>query len=260
MKENYCLVEVGNSHRSRKKANKNSGVVLVLALVVLVVTGATCWWSDQILTEVRARSGNTEAEYNFGKRCFARAHTLQERAEAAALIRRAAEQGNPKAQTALGILYLKGSGVPRDFLTGVHWLQRAAGQDLPLAQNELGVMYATGRGLPQDLDQATSWCAKAAANGLRIAQSNLDLIQAAKRNHAGGVTTRDGERCLDLHIQKVETDGVMVAFRPEKGGFGLAKLLTSNLPEELKQLHGYTATAPCKLLTLLHLDSFSSML
>ena len=260
MTENYCLVDENNGPRSRKAGNKKSGIVLVLALMVLMVTGATCWWSDQILTEVRARAGNPEAEYNFGKRRFARAHTQQERTAALALIRKSAEQGNPKAQTALGILYLKGLGVPRDFLAGVHWLQRAVGRDLPEAQNELGVMYATGRGLNQDLDQAAHWCFKAAANGLRIAQRNLDLIQAAKRNHSGRVTMVNGEACVDLHIQTVESDGVMVAFRPEKGGLGLAKLRTANLPSELKQLCGYTATAPSRISALLHLESFSSTL
>lgn len=259
MTENYCLIDVSDS-RSRKRANKNSGIVPVLALIVLLVTGATCWWSDQVLTEVRARGGNAEAEYNFGKRRFAHAHSAQERNDAVGLIRKAAEQGNPKAQTALGVLYLKGSGVPRDFLTGVNWLQKAAGQDWPEAQNELGVMYATGRGLTQDLDQAAHWCGKAAARGLRIAQKNLDLIQTAKRNPIGQIATSGGERCLNPHIERVEADGVMVEFRPEKGGFGLAKLKTANLPVELRHLQGYTATAPSKLLALLHLDTFSSML
>jgi TPR repeat protein len=121
-------------------------------------------------------------------------------------------------------------------------------------------MYATGQGMPRDLDAAIFWCSKAEEQGLRIAKKNLELIGAAKRHHADRVTTRDGNVCVNPKVQKVESDGVTVAFEPGKGGLGLAKLKTSNLPDELQQLCGYTATVPSKLTALLHLDRLTSTL
>jgi hypothetical protein len=243
-----------------KRAKKRSKVLPILLLVVLAVTGAACWWSDQALTQAHARQGDTDAQYTLGKRCFDHAQTPQERVDAVRMIRMAAEQGNPKAQTGLAILCLKGAGVSRNYAEGMKWLKAAAAQNFPVAENELGVMYATGLGMPRDLDAAIHWCTKAAEQGSRIARNNLDLIQAAKRNHTGEVTTRNGDLCQNLKVQKVESDGVLVAFQPEKGGIGFAKLKSSNLPDELKRLCGYTATAPSKLSALLHLDGFASTL
>ena len=264
MKENYCLGDDGSNfcclRGRRKSAHKNLSLVVVLLLIVLGLTAGACWWSDQALTQARAKQGDADAEYTLGKRCLDRAHTPQEFAESVGLVRKAAEQGNPKAQTGLGILYLKGLGVPRDYAAGVKWLHTAASQNFAAAQNELGVLYATGQGMPRDLETAIGWCSKAAEQGSKIAEKNLELIETAKRNHGGPVTTRNGERCLNLKIQKVESDGVMVAFEPEKGGLGFAKLKTSNLPQELQKLRGYTATAPSKLSALLHLGGFTSTL
>jgi TPR repeat protein len=264
MKDKYCFgYESGTTFIFRdppKRAKKRSKVLPVLLVVVLGVTGAACWWTDQILTQARAKRGDTDAEYVYGKRCLDHARTPQERDEAVRFIQTAAEQGNPKAQTGLGILYLKGLGVPRDFAAGVKWLHTAAAQNFAVAQNELGVMYATGHGMPRDLDAAIFWCTKAVDQGSKVARNNLDLIQTAKRNHSGQVTTRSGDPCLNVKIQKVESDGVMVAFEPQKGGLGLAKLKTANLPEELKKLSGYTVAAPSKLSALLHLDGLASTL
>jgi Sel1 repeat-containing protein len=264
MKENYCLGDDGSDLCSlrgkRKTAHKNLNRMVVILFIILGLTAGTCWWSDQALTQARAMQGDPEAEYTVGKRCLDRARTPQECARAVDLVRNAAEQGNPRAQTGLGILYLKGLGVPRDNAAGVKWLHAAASRNFVVAQNELGVMYATGQGMPRDLDAAIFWCAKAADQGSRIARKNLELIETAKRNHNGKVTTRNGDLCLNLKIQKVESDGVMVTFEPEKGGLGFAKFKTANLPRELQKLCGYTATAPSKLSALLHLDAFASTL
>ena len=264
MKEKICLGDYGSEDLGprgcRKSACKNLSRVVVLLVIGLGITAGTCWYGDQALTRTRAAKGDPDAEYTLGKRCLDRARTSEELAEGVRLVRKAAEQGNPKAQTGLGILYLKGSGVPRDYAAGVKWLHAAAARNFAVAQNELGVMYATGQGMPRDLDVAISWCSKAAEQGSRIAKKNVELIETAKRHHADRVTTRNGNLCANLKIQKVEFDGVTVAFEPGKGGLGLAKLKTSNLPDELQKLCGYTATAPSKLTALLHLDRLASTL
>jgi TPR repeat protein len=264
MKEKICLGDNGSENfgtRSRgKSATKNLSVLLVLLVMGLGITGSACWYGNQVLIQARVTQGDPEAEYTMGKRCLDRARTSEELAKGVRLVRKAAEQGNPKAQTGLGILYLKGLGVPRDYAAGVKWLHTAAARNFAVAQNELGVLYATGQGMPRDLDCAIVWCTRAVEHGSRVARKNLELIQAAKRHHANQVTTRNGDLCVNLKVQKIESDGVMVAFEPEKGGLGFAKLKTSNLPNELQRLCGYTTTAPSIFSALLHLDRLSSTL
>ena len=53
----------------------------------------------------------------------------------------AAEQGNAKAQTALGILYQNGRGVPQDYAEGVKWYRLAAEQGYALAVQSRSVVY-----------------------------------------------------------------------------------------------------------------------
>ena len=65
-----------------------------------------------------------------------------------------AEQGYVNAQYNLGVMYVKGQGVPQDYVQAAMWYRRAAQQGKALAQNNLGVMYEHGQGVPQDYQQA----------------------------------------------------------------------------------------------------------
>ena len=55
------------------------------------------------------------------------------------------------AQIRLGYLYLSGEGVPQDPESGLAWLQRAAEAGDPEAQTGLGMLYARGENVDQDL-------------------------------------------------------------------------------------------------------------
>jgi hypothetical protein len=100
----------------------------------------------------------------------------QDYAEAVKWYRKAADQGNAKAQTNLGVLYADGSGVPRDYSEAVKWYRKAAAQGRPIAQNNLGSMYSNGRGVPQDYAEAARWYRKAADQGYATAQNNLQEL------------------------------------------------------------------------------------
>jgi len=182
----------------------------------------------------------SEADYRLGKHVFDLAQSPADYARAANLIRRAANEGNPKAQTGLAVLYIKGLGVHQDQQEGLKWLRRAALQSFAMAQNELGVLYATGKGVPQDLNEAIQWCRKGADQGSKTAQKNLALMEAAKRNFLTVLTTREGKSYQNLTVQKITPDGIMVAFEPEKPGIGLARLKTIGFPDRLKELCGLT--------------------
>jgi TPR repeat protein len=84
--------------------------------------------------------------------------------------RKAAEQGNAKAQFALGQMYHNGNGVPEDDKQAMTWYRKAAEQGYAPAQYSLGGMYANGEGVPRDDSQAVIWIRKAAEQGYAGAQ------------------------------------------------------------------------------------------
>ena len=104
------------------------------------------------------------------------AHDRKDYEQAARLFREAAEQGNARAQEALGMMYVRGKGVPQDFREAEHWLRKAAEQGEAGAQVILGGLYFVGRGVPEDLVQAYAWYNLAAAAGHEKAKELRDEI------------------------------------------------------------------------------------
>ncbi len=70
----------------------------------------------------------------------------QDYAEEGNWYRKAAEQGNVKAQVNLGVMYHNGIGVPQDYAEAARWSRKAAEQGNAGAQNNLGGMYNMGQG------------------------------------------------------------------------------------------------------------------
>jgi TPR repeat protein len=97
-------------------------------------------------------------------------------ATALRLWRPLAEQGDARAQNAIGRRYDEGQGVPQDYVEAVRWYRMAAEQDDAYGENNLGVMYYQGHGVPQDYVQAMKWCRKALAQGNDLARWNIDLL------------------------------------------------------------------------------------
>jgi TPR repeat protein len=84
--------------------------------------------------------------------------------------------GLAPAQTALGIMYVNGYGVPQNYTEALKWYRLAAAQGLAPAQTALGIMYVNGYGVPQDNAEALKWYHLAAAQGHARAQLNLGLM------------------------------------------------------------------------------------
>jgi TPR repeat protein len=85
-----------------------------------------------------------------------------------------ADQDNPYAERLLGIMYVKGLGVPQDDVMAMRWLRLAAEKGLPDAQNEIGVLLRQGHGIERNEAEAVKWFRVAAdRGGLVAAQNNL---------------------------------------------------------------------------------------
>ena len=97
-------------------------------------------------------------------------------ADGAALMKRAANAGEPAAQYRLGKLHEKGLGVPRDLSLARKWTERAADGGNIRAMHDLAVFYAQGDGGPQSYAAAVNWFRKAAEFGVVDSQYNLGVL------------------------------------------------------------------------------------
>ncbi len=126
----------------------------------------------------RAKEGNAVAQNALGVLYLNGWGVNKDYAEALAWFRKASEQGNPRAQTTIGRMYDNGDGVKKDFAEAARWYRKAAEQGFPPAQSLLGAMYARGDGVPQDWGEAMRWYRKAADQGDALAQSRVGLMYA----------------------------------------------------------------------------------
>jgi len=83
------------------------------------------------------------------------------------------DQDNTYAERLLGIMYIKGRGVPQDYALGMRWMRIAADKGLADAQNEVGILYQRGWGIERNEAEAVKWFRLAADQGLDVAQNNL---------------------------------------------------------------------------------------
>jgi len=83
------------------------------------------------------------------------------------------DQDDTHAERLLGIMYIKGRGVPQDYAMGMRWMRIAADKGLADAQNEVGIMYQRGWGVERNDAEAAKWFRLAADQDLVIAQNNL---------------------------------------------------------------------------------------
>jgi uncharacterized protein len=109
----------------------------------------------------------------------ARAYDRQNYTLAAEIFLPLAEQWNARAQTYLGVMYLRGKGVPQNFLVAAYWLHLAAGAGYPEAQYFLGLMYDKGQGVTQDFVLAHAWLNLAVAHAEPRVRGNWALIRDA---------------------------------------------------------------------------------
>jgi TPR repeat protein len=124
-----------------------------------------------------ADQGNVKAQYALGYLDYMGEGVPQNLNEAFNWYHKAAEQGDSKAQYALGLSFYEGRGVAQDRVESARWYRKAADQGIAQAQYCLGYMYYYGQGVPQDRAEADRWLHKAASQGDENAKLFLGLKQ-----------------------------------------------------------------------------------
>jgi hypothetical protein len=72
-------------------------------------------------------------------------------------------------------MFAKGQGVPQDYAEALHWYRKAADQGNANAQSAIGYAYYHGLGVSRDNAEALRWYRKAADQGDEYAQRALGL-------------------------------------------------------------------------------------
>ena len=119
-------------------------------------------------------------------------------------LRRAAEQGDPEAQSQLGDLYQRGNGVPEDDAEAVAWFRRAAGQGYADAQFRLGFVYSNGEGVSPDEVESLGWFRRAAEQGHDAAQWMLGATFYSRGRR--GVPRDEVAAYMWLHLAVSQND------------------------------------------------------
>ena len=145
-----------------------SGTVVIVALGLFFVFGCDRSDESDLKMQLRAEQGDPEAQTMLGLICERGDHArgiLRNQKAAAAWYIRAANQDYPQAKVYLGVLYENGGGVGKDLAKAVDWYRNAAEQEYPKAQIYLGEMYERGVGVQQDYAEAYKWFHLAATQG-----------------------------------------------------------------------------------------------
>ncbi len=125
-----------------------------------------------------AEKGDTEAQYIAGGMYYRGFGAPQDLQKAFTLLYGAAVEGSSTAQSQklLGQFFLTGTATPQNLGEAMKWYRRAAENGDPEAQSELAFLYFTGRGGERDLEKSFHWYEKSASQGLAVAQYSLGIM------------------------------------------------------------------------------------
>lgn len=133
----------------------------------ILVSLVVCLFATQVLADKPAPPAADK--FHSGESAF----EAGQYSRARELWRPLAENGDVRAQYALGRLHEKGKGVERDFGQAFIWYQKAAEKNHADSQYRLAVGYAYGLGVKRNEATGLSWLRKAANNGQKRAQKVL---------------------------------------------------------------------------------------
>ncbi len=88
--------------------------------------------------------------------------------------RRAADRGLAAAENNIGLMYMNGWGVAKDYTLARQWYERATDKRNGPAQRNIAYLYENGLGVPKDPVEARRWMERAARDGSQQAKDWLE--------------------------------------------------------------------------------------
>ncbi len=95
-----------------------------------------------------------------------------------AILRAAANKGDPGAAFEIGVRYAEGRGVASDYAEAIKWYERASQGGIVPATFRLGALYEKGLGAKKDIETARRYYMQAAEKGSAKAMHNLAVLDA----------------------------------------------------------------------------------
>jgi len=130
---------------------------------------------DQVANLLRGQA--LDADGVFKEALAAYQVPSSDKAQAARRFQQAADLGHAGAQYYLGMLYEKGTGVPKDMAAAINWYRQSATNGYAEAGVILGNFYSEGLRMQQDYVEAFVWYSVAAAEGHRLAEAFRKGVQ-----------------------------------------------------------------------------------
>ena len=146
--------------------------------------------------------------------------------DAAAMLLRLADEGNPDAAYAFGKLLLQGGVVQKDVSAAVHYFTEAANGGNSCAMYTLGKLYLTGEDIPQDKAAALDWFTRSAQQGNTHAQFYTEHWAEAVQNPSVFLSTT---RLLH-HMSRVFQNNTLP--QPGSVGYSIDKKLRRRMKEK----------------------------
>ena len=125
-----------------------------------------------------AVKGEPAAEYELAMMYMYGSGVPKNEIEARKWLERSAEHGNTAAQFEMGLVLRDGRGAIQDYPGAMRWISLAAEAGYGRAQFALGDMYRLGTGTPVDEVKAYTWLNLAAAQGVDGAVAVRDVVRS----------------------------------------------------------------------------------
>ncbi|HHD75846.1 MAG TPA: hypothetical protein ENK82_06220 [Campylobacterales bacterium] len=105
-----------------------------------------------------------------------------------------AKHKSDQAMTNLGLMYLKGEGVSKDFMKAKTWFEKASEFDNDSANYNLALMYQSKIGVEEDMDKAVNYFRRATRHNHQLANFRLGLLLLKDRTQEEQV--KEGFECM----------------------------------------------------------------
>ena len=144
-----------------------------------------------------------------------------------------AEEGDAVAQTALGLMYMNGNGVPQNYAEAMKWFRKAAEQGYAQAQINLGIMYLKGTGVPQDRAKALSLFVQASGDDamaqayFEVVGYGVEALRAYVQDHDWLYAPQDDAEAVELYCN-LATHGDDMA----QNNLGIMYALGEGVPQD----------------------------
>jgi TPR repeat protein len=163
-------------------------VALALGITICARFASSVFAGDIDFETVKKAADNGDAKAQFETAlCYERGTSLkQDYGTAVQYLMKSADQGYALAELRLGYFYSKGMGLHRNMVEAVKWYRKAADQGNAFAQYAMGKVHAEGSaGVQKDIEEALRWWEKSAAQNQPEAQNALGqfYLRPADTNH-----------------------------------------------------------------------------